>query len=631
MLTEIRARSSGVFAWVIAALIIIPMAFWGVQDYAPTDAAPVIVKVGDQKITQAQFQQQLTRAQEQALQSNPNIANSDVFNTPTYKRQILRNLINRSALIATADEQQYRIGDSDLAEFIKNDERFQENGAFSASLYDEYLSNLPFSKQEFEDNLRAERQVVQVTTGFQESSLVLPNEVRELLQILTERRTFDLITINSNDFIDDISIPAADIQKYYDDNINDYSEPDRMSINYIELDIATIEQDVAVSEEEIRAIYESDIDSFVSQETRAVRHILLSTDGNTNDSEQRAKASDLIAQINAGADFAELAKSHSQDPGSAPNGGSLGDVEIGQMVPEFEEAAFALSAGDISEPVKSQFGYHIIKVDKINASQPQTFADVRFDLEQEERDRKAQEILLDKVEDLRNLTFEYPDSLAEVAKQLDLTIQTSALFARDNGTDIAGNETIRATAFSEQVLTEGLNSEPIELSSNRYVSLRKNQFVATAPKPLANVSSEIENLLRNQRASAAAEQQGQSVLTKANSDWASVVADSTVSINTYTVSIIDQTPQVANDVSAQVSKLQLTDDQATIHSFAGNGGNFHIVRLVEIAAGDLNTVSEQVKDSTRSLLAQRNGESILRSYINDLGDTMSSEIDSSLL
>jgi len=319
-----------------------------------------------------------------------------------------------------------------------------------------------YSKTQFENETRTNSRLGQVTSGYQESALILPDEVRELLEIQAEQRTFDLITVKQADYVGDVIVSDPDIEKYYNDNIDNYFDPDRMTVNYVELNIEEIAAGVTVDPEDVRSFYDDNEDSFISPETRNTRHILLSTNS-SNEDEQLAKAQDLYTQLTAGADFAALAKENSQDPGSAANGGSLGEVEPGAMVEEFDQAMFALSEGEISEPVLSQFGYHIIQVEKINGGKPQPFDEVKFDIEQDERDRIADERLLERLEQLRNLVFENSENLKAVAEEMDLELQTSEIFSQTNGSGIAANEAIRTAAFSEQVAIDGINSEPIEL------------------------------------------------------------------------------------------------------------------------------------------------------------------------
>lgn len=631
MLTEIRDRSSGVFAWVIAALIIIPMAFWGVQEYASTEAQPTIVEIGDQRITQQGFQLQLANAQTQATQNNPGLANSDIFSSDFYKRQVLDSMIDRAVVENLAAAHDYRVGDKQLAELIRQSPLFQIDGKFDQSAYDSYAVSQAYSKTQFENNTRATTRLSQVASGYGESALVLPDEVRSLLEIQSEQRSFDLIKINKNDFIDEIEVSDADIAAHYNDNQDQYMEADRISVSYVEISLEQIAAEVTVDEDEVRAIYDDNVESYIAPETRATRHILLSTTSGEDADEQLAKAQELVAQLKTGADFATLAKENSQDPGSKDNGGSLGEVERGEMVAEFEAATFALAEGEISEPVVSPFGVHVIKVDKILGGEAQSFEEVKFDIEQEERDRIAEDELLLRVEQLRNLVFEQPDSLEAAATELGLEIRNTALFSREAGQGIASNDVIRATAFSEQVAIDNLNSEPVELADGVHVALRKLQFSPSAPKPLDQVSAQIKASLTDQRASEAAKAAGDSVLEKANSNWSELASDDTLNIVSHTVSMIDNPGNVAADVLREVLKIQLGDETTKVTSFSGSNGDFNIVRLTKIAPGNLAAIPEQIKESTRQLVAQRNGESLFQGYIRALGAEHSAEINEDLL
>jgi len=630
MLSEIRDRSSGFFAYVIAALIIIPMAFWGVQEYASTEAQPVIVEVGDQKITQNFFQQSLGQAQAIAQQRNPSLANSNLLNNDFFKQQVLQDLIERALIEDIADDKNYRVGNEQLATIIKRSELFQKDGVFDSTAYETYVQTRAYSKTQFEDETRTNSRLSQVTSGYQESAMVLPDEVRELLEIQAEQRTFDLITIKQSDYAADIAVSEADIEQYYTDNTGNFLDPDRISVNYIELDIEQIAADISVDPDTVKALYDENIDSYVSKETRSLRHILLSTNGR-NDKQQLAKAQDIYAQLTAGADFAELAKDNSQDPGSAANGGSLGEVEPGVMVAEFEQAAFALTEGEISEPVQSQFGYHIIQVEKINGGKPQSFDEVKFDIEQDERDNLASERLTERLEQMRDLVFEQSENLEGAAQELGLELKSTELFSAASGTGIAANEAVRSVAFSEQVSVEGLNSEIIELDNSVYVAVNRKEFKPSAPKPLASVSAVIKTQLTNERAAAAAKLAGDSLLEQAELDWAALAADESVTIETHTATLIDTERKASNDVLREVMQLQLDNEATKVTSVADVNGDFNILRLNKIAPGDLNAVSEQIKESTRQLIAQRNGRDLFESYIQGLNTDLDLQIKEDLL
>ncbi|MEO0367254.1 MAG: SurA N-terminal domain-containing protein [Pseudomonadota bacterium] len=632
MLTEIRDRSSGVFAYFIAALIIVPMAFWGVQEYANTNATPTILSIGDTKISQQDFQQQLRVAQDRERQRNPNLTSNEFFNSDFFKRRVLDSLVNRALVENIANEQNYRIGNAQLADIIKEQPVFQTpEGEFDRQAYDDFVQSRLASKQQFEDGLRDDARTQQVSEGYQESAFALSDDVRQLIEIQAERRIFDLITIKEADFREGIEVSDQDVSDYYDENIDLYMNPDRMSVEYVELDVAQLALEVEIDEDELLAAYEDDKDSFTSAETRDTRHILLSTGDGKNDADQRAKAESLVAELRAGADFASVATTQSDDTGSAARGGDLGAVELGMMVPEFEEATFAAEVGQISDPVKTQFGYHIIEVTAINGGVPQSFEEVRFELEQEQRDVLAEELLADRLEEMRNLVFETEDSLAEVAASLNTTVNTSSLFDREAGEGIASNTSIREAAFSPTVLDDNLNSDPIEIADGVFVALRKSDFQPAAAKPLDEVSTQISASLVNQRAAEAAEAAIESLKERAQQSWTEIAQDASVEIKEFDVALADSDLPVARNVIDKASSMRLDEGQPTVETLTSANGDFYVIRLKTVSEGDLATVSEQVKEATRRLVEARNGASLFTTYIDSLNQAATIGLDEELL
>jgi len=564
--------------------------------------------------------------------------------------------------------QNYRIGDEQLAAIIRDSELFKVDGKFDASAYEQYVLSSQYSKTRYEDALRDDQrlqQVVtglqQVVTGYQESAIVLSDEVRELLEIQAEQRTFDVFSVSKNDYLESVVVDNAEIDEYYQANEDQFLNEEKVSLQFVELNMDQIAETVEVDEDELLAIYEESVESYISEEKRETRHILLNTTGDEDDAAQLSKAQELIGQLAGGADFAELAKENSQDPGSARNGGSLGVVERGQMVPEFDQAAFGLEENQISEPIKTQFGYHIIQVTKIDQPEQQSFEEVRFDLMQEERDRRAEETLLEQVDQLRDLAYEFTDSLDPIAEELGLTVGKTELFDRNVGEGVASSAALRNVAFSEDLLVDDINSEPIEISDGQYVVARKETYQAAEPKPLSEVKEQITALLQEQAAAEAAEQAGLELLERARENWAlfassitsaedvsstktdesdtsetateenSEVSAESPGIKTFTVALIDNNRQVSPDVLREVTKLSLNNGAPLVSSTAGTNGDFHIIRLTAINPGDVNNISAQIKDSTRRIVAQRNGQSLMASYMESLSESLAPEINTDLL
>ena len=264
----------------------------------------------------------------------------------------------------------------------------------------------------------------------------------------------------------------------------------------LSFDANVIAENIEISEDELQQQYEDNKDNFFSPESRSARHILLSTNGDKGEEAQMAQAQLLLEQLRNGGDFAELAKEFSDDTGSGAIGGDLGKIERGQMVEEFEQSAFALDVGEISEPIKTQFGYHIIEVTDISGGEPQAFAEVRFEIEEQLRESEALSLFSGQLLELRNLVFELRKQLnACCCKSLGLTVLSTDFFTREAGEGIAANAVVRSAAFDVTVLEDGLNSDPVEVSEGYYVALRKIDFKPAAPKELAEVSEQNKSIL----------------------------------------------------------------------------------------------------------------------------------------
>jgi len=632
MLTEIRDRSSGVFAWIIASLIIIPMAFFGVQQYADTEARPTIVEIGNNKITQLEFQNRLSQIQNQRLSQNPELASSGVLNSAEFKKSIFDSMVDQELVAYIADDNGYQVGDTAIDKLIAENPIFQTDGKFDQASFEAQMARFGRGgSKTYKTDLRRSSRLEQVVSGYEESAIVLPDEIRLLLEIQAEKRTFDIITINQADFIEGVIVSDEEIEKYYRDNIANFQEPERISVSYIELNTQQIAEGIEVDDDTLQAAYDEYTKGFEADETRDTRHILLSTTDGEDEQEQLTKAEELVTQLRAGADFAALAEEHSKDPGSAKNGGSLGDVERGQMVPEFDAKTFELAEGDISDPVKTQFGYHIIQVQKITSTEPEPFASLRVELKEEEQLRIAQDQVAEQAEQLKNAVYEQSSSLEPAAQELGLTIRTTDSFSRDSGEGIAANEIVRSAAFGETVKQQNYNSDLLELADGVFVAIRKLDVTPAAPKELATVSAQIKSTLTGEKAVAEAQELGESVLKRAQQDWSALAKDESVKIETHAVSMIDTERKVSPDVLREVSSMQLENTATEVTSFEGFGGDFHIIRLTQIAPGDLTAVSEAVKDSTRRLIAQRNGSALIETYIDGLGKELNLEINEDLL
>ena len=634
MLTEIREKSTGVFAWVIALLIIIPMAFFGVNEYVSSQPEPIVVKIGEQKITQRAYQSAIARQQQYMRRLMGENVDANLLNSPQFKQNVLQQLISQAVVSNTAEENNYRIGDSQLSELIKDSDVFKKDGKFNAEAYDKYVRSQQYSKNQFEVRLRDQSRLAQVSSGYQESAFVLPAELNKLIALRSEERSFDLTSIAIDEFIKTVNISDEQIATHYEANKINYYQPEQVSIEYLQVKLDDVLPEVSVSEDELKAIYEQNAESYGTPEKRNVRHILLKLEKDSTEEQEKQikeQALKLIAELKAGADFSKLAEKHSQDPGSASQGGDLGQISYGQMVKPFEEAAYKLAKNEISEPIKSRFGYHIIRVDDIEAAS-NSYESVRDDIEQQERTRIAENLLLERAEQLTDLTYEHPDSLEVAAEELKLIVQKSKLFTRQNGEGIARFPMIRQAAFSEDVLIENINSEIIEMSPTEYVVLRKLELKESAPKPLEQVKEDIVTLLKNTEAKRLVREKGAALVKEIQAGkWSDIISREKLNATSYTVSLANKTGVINPGVLKRIFAMSMDAEQPAIDGLQDAAGTYYLFTLNKIEQSDVSQVDDKVKQDAVDILSRRTGESYLDSYMSGLSEDLQPEINEDLL
>lgn len=498
MLELIRSRAKGWFAWIIVGLIIIPFALWGVHQYIGAGGDNSVAKVDGVEISQGQLQTAFMQ-QRQRLQQMFGGKLPPMFSDEMIKSQVLQQLIEKQMLVQSAVDNGMRIGDATLASTITGIDAFQENGKFSTARYRQLLGAQGMTPGMFEQRVRRDMLASQFTGSITETAFVTRSDVDNYLRLQQQQRTLGYLNIVQSKFKDDVAVSDKEISDYYDQHSQDYMQPERVKVDYLELNLADLAASIDVDEAAMRERYEAHKINYRTPEQRKASHILIKVAKDASPEEVTAakeKAEDILARIRKGEDFAELAKTESDDPGSAKQGGDLGFFGKGVMDPDFEKATFALKKGEISEPVRSSFGFHLIKLVDIKGGETKSFDEVKASIKKEIQNERAEKKYYDMAEQLANLTYEHPESLQVAADQLGLAIKTSAYFSRNGGAGIAKNPKVTAAAFSEDVLARGNNSESLELERNHIVVLHLKDHQPEALRPLEQVRTAIENTLK---------------------------------------------------------------------------------------------------------------------------------------
>jgi len=505
MLQSIHDRAQGWIAWAIVILISIPFALWGIQSYLGIGSEPVVAKVNGVEIAERALDRQVQVTRMRLRDQLGAAYDAAGIDERQLRQQVLDEMVRQALLVDVSDRMGFRVSNQELRARIAAEPAFQRNGHFDKEVYDRSLSMQGMSSQMFADNLRRQILGTQLVRGVVGSELATAAELDALASLQGQKREVSWVLYPAADFASDTPPDASAIDAYYQEHSDRFETPEQVKLDYLVLDVDTLAKTQKVSEQELRQAYDSEQARFGQPERRAVRHILLTVPAGADAAKEAAVREQILEvrkRITGGESFEAVAKEVSQDPGSAAQGGSLGEIEPGIMDPAFDKAAFALKPGVVSEPVRSRFGFHLIEVDSVTPAQVKPFAEVRDQLRTEVARRKAESLYYDLGERLANLVYESPDSLQPAAEALGLEVQHSDWISRKGGEGILANPKITAAAFSDDVLKAGNNSDIIEPEKDtlRAVVVRVADHREPSLRPLDQVRDEIITALRDDAA-----------------------------------------------------------------------------------------------------------------------------------
>jgi len=631
MLTEIKDRATGWIAWIIVIIISIPFALWGVNEYFSAGGTLNVAVVNGQEIGQQEYRYALEERRSMARRVLGTQFDPDMINSPEFRKSVLDDLILRQLLDQDADKAGYRVSDSQLAEFITTTPRFQSSGQFDQALYQQQLVAQGFTKAGYEAYLRREFVLQQLRDGLGNSYIVTKQDQKNVLRLAQETRAFDYAIIEPATYAADIEIPDEEIRQYYEDNQELYQSPEMIKVEYVQLSVDDLATSVEVPDEDVSRYFEENRELYKTPEQRTASHILITVSKDADDGTVQkalAKASDLAERAGNGENFAELARTYSEDPGSAAVGGDLGVIETGLMVEPFEDELFSLQEGEISGPVKTRYGFHVIKLTGLIPEEGKDLSEVSDEIRAEEKKRIAERVFVDQAETFRNLAFEQPDSLDTVVEELGLEQQVSDWFTRDTGTGIAENPIVRDSAFSDDVYIDNLNSEAIELDINTLVALRKRETRSATMKPIEEVRAEIVDTLKQQRARERVTELGEELLARLgeSGQWESLISDNAMESKQSTQTRFMPSPDTSPVVAQEVFRARSPDEEPVYGGVTVSDGGFVLYRLTDVKAGIPADADESTVQQIDEFLVKRRGGDYFLSYQNGLRDSAKVEI-----
>jgi len=503
MLQSIHDKAKGILGIIIVAFLALVFGLWGIGDYLTGVTEKYAAKVDGLEISQSQFEQGVAKQRQRMEQMfEGKMPDSPVFEQ-RMKEQVLEQLITQQVLQKMVNDEGYRVADVVLAQKIKNIQAFQQDGAFDNNSYHAIIQSQGMSVKEFENLFRSELATQQIQDAVTKSSIIGQVELNIANMIQQQSREINYLQFDDINYLSDIKVSEEQVKEYYELNGSRYKHPEMVSISYVELTEDALSKSIEVDEAAVRQLYDDYVKSLTSKEQRKARHILIGlaadADAETQ-KEKKAKIDDLLSRITKGESFDVIAKENSEDPGSANNGGELGWVSKGMMVPEFEDALFKLKKGEVSGVVKSSFGYHIIRFDDVKSETVESYDVKKTELVNQFKSQSLEDDFYEKSELMATTAYENDQSLQEVADVLDLEIKSVDSFSRASGNGVAANDKVRNAAFNAEVLSEGRNSDIIEISKNHVLVLRVDTHTEAKPKTLDEVKHLIESSIRVEKA-----------------------------------------------------------------------------------------------------------------------------------
>lgn len=626
MLQNIRNNIQGTAAKVIIAIIVVPFALFGIDSLFSGGAQPPAATVNGEKVSQAELQQAIAMQKRRLINMMGDQIDPAMLDDNVLRKPALDALVKQQLLLQAADKAGIRISDKQLNTVIASMPQFHEDGRFSQQRYQQVLRLQGYNSALFKQLLRSDLLIQQLSASVSSSAFVTESELDEAIAYIHETRDFHTVNVPLSNFEKTVDLSAEQIRAYYDNNLDRFQTEPKVKLSYIELREEQFYQ--PVSEEQLEVEYQRLLDGMAVDSEREAAHILLELSDELSREQAIATLQDVREQLAAGEDFAELAKSLSQDPGSASLGGALGFTKGDSFPAEFEDALAQLQPGEVSAPVETEAGIHLIKLLSVKQPELPSFESVRGDISQRLSRQKAGPKLLAVVESLRDLVFN-AENLVMPAAELELDIQSSDWLSADDSEGLFAHPRVKQAAFDPELREQALNSEVFELTPGHFVVIHIDAYQAPQTQPFEQVEEQIVATLRSEKAAQlAAEQAAEIERQLAASERAEVLAKK-YGLQWQAVQSVRRSDiSVEQDIRRFVFQMAPPADgavaAATMHR---QNGDYLVVQLRASAAGERSALDRQALDELHRSVVQNASSQAFANYFNVLWNSADIKIN----
>lgn len=612
MLQDFRDNLKGITTWILVAIIIVPFALFGVDSLFLTGSAVnEVASVNGEGITELQLQQAIDIRKRQLLDQYEQLT-PDLLDDEQLRGPVLDSLIRQKVMVLAAEDQGMTTPQKMINDIIVGSSAFHNDGRFDPDMYAFNLRRMGYTSKSYRDILSSEILAEQFVRGVAGTSFITGTELDELIRIREQGRDYAYLTLPLAPLLDSVEVGESEVTAFYDDHPERFQVPEQVVVEYLELKPEFLFSEIELDESLVRQQYDQEVAALSSTVQKRVAHILVNSDDS-------ALVETIQKELDGGADFSELAKKYSTDFGSAEQGGELGVVTPGTFPEAFEQALDELEVGQVSAPVRTDSGFHFIKLLESSEVEAPAYADEKARIANNLRRQQALELLPEKIEQMKELAYNV-SSLESTADAMGLQLQVSEPFSRSGGTGPLASipQAVRA-AFSDPVLVNGYSSDVLELSEEHFLVLKLRESRPAHRQPLAEVRDQIVASVRRQKASAQlairAEELQEKVVAGASIE--SIAAAENLEwqerddVKRY---LGQDDPRLVDRVFSHTESENLPKSGLLTTA----GGDYVVYTLKAINPGDTASVSEAERNALADSMAGVAGDRELQAYVTSL-------------
>ncbi|PID41535.1 MAG: parvulin peptidyl-prolyl isomerase [Proteobacteria bacterium] len=620
MLQKIRDNAQSTIAKVIVGLIVVTFALFGVESIiGGLGGEPEVAEVNGEEITEYEFLREVELKRRQVINQMGGNVDPSLINEEVLNKTVLEDLIKQKLLLQTVAEMGFDISDVSISHQIQVMPQFQVDGKFSNELFLNSIRNIGMSTSDFKSFLKKQIKISQLQNGLVASSFVTEKQLADLVGIDRQQRDALVVTINFDAVKTGVAARPDQIKAYYEEHKEELKTEESVSVSYIVLDKDRLSQEISVTDEELKERYDQNREEFTRPEEREVAHILIEITDDLAENEAVAKAGSLISSIKSGERFETVARENSGDPGSASQGGYLGFAPKGTYAVPFENAVDKLAAGEISEPVVTEFGVHVIKLLSRREAQVPSFDEVKGKLLAQLREKKAYDKYVDMSQKLADISYESVD-LLDPAEELGLEIQKGEV-AKSTANSLLGHPSVVAAAFSDDLVKEQLNSEPIEISRDQTIVLRSDEFHPGRLKTLEEATPEITRFVEQNNRLDVAKKKAEDVLARLKSGEKPEEIASNESVKGL-ITAEDYNKIVRNDTRVSPVVLEKIfriknpkSSDGVVYAQVDDTKGVNIIALKSVKPGSLDSLSSEQQNMFARAVSGQTGTIDFQDYV----------------